>query len=161
MPTIPTHAMTAVAIGTVFRRRAVPIPWWSVAAVCAIAPDADVIGFAVGVRYEDFLGHRGFTHSLFFAALLASVALALGGAKSAEADRRVLWLYLFIATASHGLLDACTDGGLGIALLAPFDNTRYFFPVRPIVVSPIGVAELLTADGLPVIGSELRWVWLP
>ena len=45
-------------------------------------------------------------------------------------------MFLFLAIASHGLLDAFTDGGLGVAFFAPFDSTRYFFPVTPIEVSP-------------------------
>src|SRR5579872_845956 len=52
--------------------------------------------------------------------------------------RFLLFSYFFVVTASHGVLDAMTDGGLGIAFFAPFDNTRYFFPFRPIKVSPIG-----------------------
>jgi inner membrane protein len=37
---------------------------------------------------------------------------------------------------------------------------RVFWPYRPIQVSPISPARFLT-DGLPVILSELVWVWLP
>jgi membrane-bound metal-dependent hydrolase YbcI (DUF457 family) len=59
-------------------------------------------------------------------------------------------------TASHGVLDAMTDGGLGIAFFAPFDNTRYFFPFRPVKVSPIGLS-FFSARGLDVIWSELLW----
>jgi inner membrane protein len=53
-----------------------------------------------------------------------------------------------------------TDGGLGIAFFAPFDNTRYFFPFRPIEVSPIGLA-FFSGRGLDVIWSELLWVCIP
>jgi hypothetical protein len=35
---------------------------------------------------------------------------------------------LFLATAGHGLLDAMTNGGLGLAFFSPFDNHRYFLP---------------------------------
>ena len=42
-----------------------------------------------------------------------------------------------LVLASHALLDTLTDGGLGCALLWPFDSTRYFAPWRPIPVSPI------------------------
>lgn len=158
MPTVPTHAVAAVAIGTVFPRSRVPAAYWAYGAVCAMLPDADVIGFRLGVHYGDFLGHRGFTHSLSFAAVLAlGVVLATRGGPGAG----LRWLYLFLATASHGLLDACTDGGRGVALLAPFDNARYFFPFRPIVVSPIGVHDFLSSNVGPVLGSELQWVWLP
>jgi inner membrane protein len=41
---------------------------------------------------------------------------------------------------SHALLDVLTTGGLGCALLWPFDLTRYFAPWRPIPVAPIGAA---------------------
>jgi inner membrane protein len=50
-------------------------------------------------------------------------------------------LYFFLSAASHGLLDALTDGGLGVAFFSPFEQTRYFFPVRPVAVSPIGIRE--------------------
>jgi inner membrane protein len=63
--------------------------------------------------------------------------------------------------ASHGLLDALTNGGLGVALLAPLDNSRYFFPVTPIQVSPIGIRSFLRDGGFSVLASEVPWVWLP
>ena len=119
-----------------------------------MAPDADVVGFRLGIEYGDFLGHRGFSHSIVFAALLALSVRALVG-------RGALWIYVFCATLSHGLLDALTDGGLGVALLAPFDNTRYFFPVHPIAVSPIGLGSLFSSRMLAVVGSEVVWVWVP
>lgn len=121
-----------------------------------------MIGFRFGVEYGDFLGHRGLTHSIPFAAALAGVILGIGlrqGVPGLPARR--LAMYLFLATASHGLLDALTDGGLGVALLAPFDNTRYFFPIRPIRVSPIGVLQFFTDRGRAVLASEVAWVWLP
>ena len=159
MPTFPTHAVAAVAIGTAFPRASVPRRFWIVGAVCAMVPDADVIGFRLGVRYSDFLGHRGFTHSLCFAAV---VAVALTAAAPREEPGAVLRaLYLFLATASHGILDAFTDGGLGVALFSPFYNSRFFFPVRPIVVSPIGLRGVFSSSIVPVLTSELRWVWLP
>jgi inner membrane protein len=68
--------------------------------------------------------------------------------------------YLLIAALSHPLLDMLTDGGLGIALFYPFSTGRYFFPWRPISVSPIGGAFFSRA-GLEVILSELKWIWLP
>lgn len=162
MPTIFSHAVMALGLGAAFFGRKAPAGALAMGALCAALPDADVAGFAFGVRYEDPIGHRGFSHSLVFAALLATLVLPAvyrrgkGGPGSGR-----LWSYLFLATASHGLLDAMTDGGLGIALLAPFDNHRYFFPFRPIEVSPIGVSRFLSGRGLAVIASELLWVWLP
>ena len=162
MPTVLTHAVSAVAMGSAFWRPHRSARVWLVGAVCASLPDLDVLGFRFGIHYGDLLGHRGLTHSLAFAAALATVVVAVGFPEDAPRwSRRALWLYLFVATASHGCLDALTDGGLGVAFFSPFSNARYFFPVRPIRVSPIGVSAFVSGDGLAVLASEMRWVWLP
>lgn len=68
---------------------------------------------------------------------------------------------LFLATASHGALDAMTDGGLGVAFFAPFDPDRYFFPWRPIRVSPISIGRFFSPRGLAILENEARVVWIP
>ena len=124
-------------------------------------PDIDVVGICFGVPYDSLLGHRGLTHSLGFALLAGSAAwLALCWRPSPHRHRGWVWLYLFLATASHGLLDACTNGGLGVAFFSPFERARYFGALRPIAVSPIG-ARFFSARGWVVLQSELLWVWLP
>lgn len=57
--------------------------------------------------------------------------------------------------------DAMTTGGLGVAFFAPFSAERFFFPFRPILVSPISVRRFFTERGLQIVASELLWVWLP
>jgi inner membrane protein len=162
MASVFSHAVAALGIGACFYRPEIPKRVWVVGAICSVIPDADVIGFHFGVRYGDFWGHRGFTHSLLFAAILAStVALLLFRHGLPGMSRRTLWLYFSLATASHGLLDAMTDGGLGVAFFAPFDNHRYFLPWRPIRVSPIGISQFFTHRGFAVLQSELLWIWLP
>jgi inner membrane protein len=54
-----------------------------------------------------------------------------------------------------------TSGGIGVAFFAPFSSERYFFPWRPIRVSPIAVRSFFSAQGLAILRSELLWVWLP
>ena len=127
--------------------------------IAAAVPDADVIAFRYGVAYNDVIGHRGFTHSLLFAALFASVVSL--GASRLGASRTTTWIAIALSTASHGVLDAATNGGAGVAFFSPFSNERFFFPWRPIEVSPIGVARFVSARGLAVLQSELIWVWLP
>jgi membrane-bound metal-dependent hydrolase YbcI (DUF457 family) len=73
-----SHAVAALGIGACFYRPHIPKRVWLIGVTCSILPDVDVLGFQFGVRYGDFWGHRGFTHSLIFAALTASVALILG-----------------------------------------------------------------------------------
>ena len=133
---------------------------WGAGIVCSMLPDADVLRFGFGVSYGDVLGHRGLTHSLLFAALLSiAVTAPLSGGRWRSSRLRIA-LFLFVVTASHGVLDAFTNGGLGIAFLAPFSDQRFFFPVRPIAVSPIGTA-FFSARGWSVLQSEMLWVWLP
>ena len=135
---------------------------WLLGAACAALPDLDVIGFRFGIAYGDMLGHRGLTHSLFFAAGLATAVVGLGFRHGAPGiGPGALWVYFFLATASHGLLDGFTNGGMGVAFFAPFDNTRYFFPARPIQVSPLMPKYFFSARGWAALRSELIWVWLP
>jgi len=122
-----SHAVAALSIGMPFYRPGCSKRVWAIGAVCSVIPDLDVIGFRFGIRYGDFWGHRGFTHSIVFAASLAVAIVTLGFRGDASGLTRFsLWAYFFLATVSHGLLDAMTDGGLGVAFFSPFDNHRYF-----------------------------------
>lgn len=162
MASIFSHAAAALGIAACFYRPQTPKRVWVIGAVCSVVPDLDVIGFRFGVPYGDFWGHRGFTHSLFFAALLACLIQLLAFRDGTPGlSRFALWMYFFLATASHGLLDAMTDGGLGVAIFSPFNNNRFFLPWTPIRVSPMGVTRFFTHRGLAVIPSELLWIWLP
>lgn len=159
MPTIITHAAPVLAAHVAAGGRAFPARLFWLALFCAILPDIDTVGFRFGVQYSDWLGHRGFSHSLFFAALCAGLA---GLAAPVLRCRR--WLavvVVFVAVASHIALDALTSGGLGVAALWPFSEERFFFPWRPIRVSPFSPRAFLSARGVAVIVSELLWVWLP
>jgi inner membrane protein len=137
-----------------------PNGFWRWTVICSMLPDADVIGFAFGIRYADLLGHRGLSHSFCFAALAGWLVAALLTRNGRAERRAALAAHFACVTASHALLDALTDGGLGVALLAPFSNERYFLPWRPIEVSPIG-PRFFSARGADVLLSELRWVWVP
>lgn len=161
MPTVFTHAVSALALGTVLLPAGAGLRPWSLGIVCAALPDLDVLAFAFGIPYSAMLGHRGLSHSIFFALLVSAVvaALAFDGGQWSKMRLRI-WLYLFAAVASHGILDAFTNGGLGIAFFAPFTAQRYFFPVTAIEVAPIGWGGF-SERGLQVLGSEICWVWAP
>src|SRR5512146_2453815 len=75
VPSAFTHAIAALSVGTCFSRPQVPKRAFVAAAICSAIPDLDVIGFRFDVKYADFWGHRGFTHSLVFAALLAMLVV--------------------------------------------------------------------------------------
>jgi inner membrane protein len=123
-----SHAVAALGIGSCFYTPRIAKAVWSFGMLCAVIPDLDSIGFRFHVPYAAFWGHRGFTHSLIFASLLALVATMLVTRFSNPGIRPSrLLIYLFLATATHGVLDAMTNGGLGVAFFSPFSNHRYFF----------------------------------
>lgn len=155
------HAIAATAIGSLLG-----VPWrlWGTLALgmfCAVVPDLDVIGFWLGIPYEHPLGHRGLSHSIAFAAAASFALLQIAYRDSSRVERRRLGWFFFLAMSSHGLLDAMTNGGIGVAFFAPFDNTRYFFPFRPIEVSPLEPHRFFTRWGLTVLTTEFIWVGIP
>jgi inner membrane protein len=156
-----SHALVALAMGKAFQNKVLSWRELTLGAFCSVLPDLDVIGFYVGIQYGDLWGHRGLTHSVVFAALLAGGLVAVWYRGKPAIVMTGLFLYFFLCTASHGVLDALTNGGLGVAFFSPFDTARYFFPVRPVLVSPIGVSEFVSAYGVRILASEAIWIWLP
>ncbi len=156
------HALASVALGSTCSRRYTSRKFWILGIVCAVLPDADVLAFRLGIPYGSFWGHRGFTHSLVFALITGILITWLFFRHDFSSRRGVGYVLFFsLSTASHAVLDATTNGGLGVAFFAPFDNTRYFFPFRPIQVSPIGIKNFSGEAGWQVIQSELLWIGLP
>ncbi len=158
-----SHVLVAVTLGKTYTEEKMPLRFWFLSAFCSILPDADVIGFFFGISYGSILGHRGLSHSLFFALILSGIIVWLAFLEIPYFSKSWWSLvgYFFCVTASHGFLDALTDGGLGIAFFAPFDHTRYFLPWRPVRVSPIGISAFFSPWGVRVILSEIQWIWIP
>jgi inner membrane protein len=162
MASVFAHAISAVAIGNSFNGRIISRKFLLLGIACSILPDFDVVGHKLGIPYEHFLGHRGFTHSLFFALITGLIISLIFFKKTFKSSEGIYYaLFFTLATASHGVLDALTNGGLGIAFFSPFDNYRYFFPWRPIEVSPMGIRSFFGEWGLRVILSEILWIGLP
>jgi len=161
MPTLFSHPAVPLAIGLGLGSRIVPPRLLLAGVVCSLLPDLDVAGFYYGISYGASIGHRGLTHSLAFAvgvALLGALLFRWRG----DAPGKV-FLFLLVAVASHGLLDAITNGGMGIALLWPFSEQRFFVPLQYQVIeaAPLSAERFFTARGAAVVLSELQWVWLP
>lgn len=159
MPTILTHPAVPLALGLGLPHEIVSVRLLLAGVAVSVLPDLDVMAFRFGIPYGAVLGHRGFSHSPVFAgAVTLCVACAFRMLKTRFI---VAFPFLFVSMASHGLLDAFTDGGAGIALLWPFSAERYFAPVQVIEVSPIAVSRFFSPRGAIVLISELRWVWGP
>ena len=164
MPSVITHALAGAALGAATGPKEMRVRFAGLAAVCSVLPDADVIGFRLGIEYGDLLGHRGLSHSIFFAAVVSAAVVLTAFRKLPNFGRRwcPLWLCFFLILAAHGLLDAMTLGGLGIALLSPFDTTRYFLPWRVIRVAPIiSIGYFFGEHGVRALVSEIMYVWIP
>lgn len=163
MPTVFRHAVIPLATGKIIAERKMPARFWVLGVICSVLADADVVAFNFGIEYGHFFGHRGFFHSLTFALLLSVIVMLLAFRKTRLFSKEwwYMWLFFFGISASHGVLDAFTNGGLGIALLSPFDTGRYFFPWQPISVSPIGIMAVFTFWGWRALASEIIWIWVP
>ncbi|MEZ5357836.1 MAG: metal-dependent hydrolase [Candidatus Zixiibacteriota bacterium] len=163
MPTIITHAVTGLAAGKLSFFKDLPARFWMLSIICPMIPDFDVVLSRFGVPFKSFYAHRGFFHSLTFALIIALIVAFVFFKRQGYFTRRwnALVLYFFIITASHPLLDMFTDGGPGIALLSPFTDERFFWPWRPIMVSPIGIRSFFSEWGWNTMISEMRLIWLP
>lgn len=180
MPSIITHAAVPLAVWCAADRGRIPAWLLGAGVVAAMLPDADVLAFALHIPYADAFGHRGASHSLLFALVLAALAALLAFFGSRRPWSAVLCqprlapttappplastvqaaAFVFVCAASHPLLDAMTSGGLGVALAWPWSEHRFFAPWRPIRVSPFA-PQFFSARGVATLLSELRWVWLP
>ena len=157
-----THAFAAFAIGkSTLKKYSTKIAVLGM--ICAIFPDVDVLSFHYGIPYGSFWGHLGFIHSILFALLFSLIITSLffRSEKTFSKTWFTLLTFFFIATVSHGVLDALTNGGLGVAFFSPFDNTRYFFPWHPVQVSPVNVHSFFSEWGIRVLKSEIVYIWIP
>lgn len=164
MPTIFTHGFAAYTISKVLFDKITTLKLLIAVVICSMLPDADVIGFKFGIAYNSMFGHRGFTHSIVFALLLAWMVKSIffGSEKLTSKNGKLIFLLLFLATVSHPLLDMLTNGGYGVALFSPFSNHRYFFHgFRPVQVSPIGASGFFSKWGIKVLISEFIFIGLP
>ena len=162
MPSAFSHAVASLALGRVYTTRKLPLRFWILASICAVVPDVDVLANRFGFDHTTMLGHRGITHSLFFALAFSGLIVILFFRKPIDGimGRASLFAFFFAATASHSVLDAMVDGTLGVAFFAPLSPSRFFLPWRPIVSSPIGLAFFSSA-GAATIMNEFVWVWIP
>jgi inner membrane protein len=163
MPSIFSHPAVPLALATVLSREVVSPSVVLLGVACSTVPDLDIVGFRFGVPRGHLLGHRGLSHSIVFAVCLSGglAWLLASAAQQPKASSLTVFLFLFLSTLSHGILDAMTTGGSGVAFFAPVHNQRYFLPWRPIHVSPITVSGFFSARGVRALRSELQWIWLP
>ena len=168
MATIFSHALVAISVAYVLKPKQVPPYYYTSCVLLSVLPDADVLGFRYGIAYGDLWGHRGLSHSISFALLFSLVWLWVQQRGSStfvlswkQANSwQLLGVYTLVMV-SHGLLDMLTNGGLGVALFSPFENSRYFFPWHSIMVSPIGLHGWSWDRIRAIASNELALLVLP
>lgn len=163
MAALLSHAVAGAGIAAALRPRArPPARYWALAVLCAVVPDLDIVVVWMGANYLGMFGHRGFMHSISFAAALAALLsyVAFWSPQWRELRFRA-GIAFFAAGVSHGILDAMMSAGRGVAFLAPFSPERFHFPIRPIRASPLNSHIFLREGGIRVSGSEIAWIWLP
>jgi inner membrane protein len=159
MPTILSHPVVPLALAIGLGSHIIPTRLAVLGVLACILPDADVLAFRLGIAYSNDFGHRGFTHSLFFALLVGLSAMPF--AKTLQSTRKTVFVFIALCTASHGMLDMLTNGGLGVAFFWPFSSERHFLPFQVVQVSPLSLSKIMGPAGLLLFKSELTWLWLP
>ena len=163
MPSAFTHAFVGAAAAQLIPSGVPRVRAATVLAVISALPDLDILAFKLGIPYAHPLGHRGFSHSLLFACLVGALSVLMVPREAWSHRRTLLATFVIgaIVVASHGILDATTDAGLGIAFFCPFSEARFFLPFRPIETAAVDPLKFFSLRGLEVLWSEMRWVWAP
>lgn len=159
MPTIITHPAVPLALGLAFGREVISERLLLTGVVVSVLPDLDAVAFRVGVPYAAEFGHRGFSHSILFASVVALLGACLF--RQLHTSFRRALPFLFAAAMSHSVLDAFTNGGLGVAFLWPWSDKRFFAQYQVIEAAPLSLKRFFSPTGLGVLWSEMLWVWCP
>lgn len=117
-----------------------------------LLPDLDVVWVAMGLPDAGTWGHRGFTHSLSFAVVVAVTAALV--ARRFHLRPLYTGFFVLLVVGSHGPLDALTSHSRGVPLFWPFSDARISSPWRPIPVAPTGL-DFMSARGLEIALVEL------
>ncbi len=159
MPSFFGHAAAGIALGAAFTDERTPRRTWILGALCATAPDLDWFTAFLRVHPGNFLAHRGITHSLLGAVLLALAVYVLG-LKQEQRNPRI-GAYLLLASLSHGMLDACTSGPVGVAFFYPFSTSRWGCYWQPFRDAPLPFWPGLRLPFLGALLGEALWIGGP
>ncbi|HIE0128010.1 TPA: metal-dependent hydrolase [Stenotrophomonas maltophilia] len=177
MPSVITHAAVPLALWCAADRGRIPPRLLVAGVIAAMLPDADVLAFALHIPYADAFGHRGASHSLLFAFVLAAVAAVLaflGSGRSWSAPRssgsRRPWSAVSCQPRLAPTEEAMARSGSGRPWSAVLRQPRLApTKARPTVASILQAAvfvfvcaashpllDAMTSGGL---GVALAWPW--
>ena len=163
MPTSFGHVAVPLALGLGLGRKRIPPRLLLAGVLVSVLPDLDVLSLKFGVASGTQFFHRGATHSLTVALAVALLGACLH--RRLRVSFRRAFFFLFIAAASHPVLDALTIGGQGVALLWPWSVTRFLFPFHLVEIPPIDVSHVSPPVVFYWISRrvclEFARIWLP
>lgn len=112
--------------------------FWALMAIIAVLPDLDVVVFML-FNPPGMVPHRGASHSLLFAAVIAlAVALVFGHFLSLSRLR--LFGCAFAAYASHLVLDYLMGKGPQVHFFWPISDHGYLSPVQIVPTAYYGLS---------------------
>lgn len=148
-----TQGILGAAVGQVYAQRTLGRRALAYGALIGMLPDADVLVRFSSNPFAEMLHHRGFTHSLFFAPLIAPIlGWLLHRFYFPKGDFRTWTILSFLALITHPLLDVFTV--YGTQLLNPFSNHRFALSAVP-VIDPVYTGLLL----IPVFIGMIKPLW--
>jgi len=132
--------------------------------ILALLPDLDIVwGWIQG---DGTIFHRGFTHSILFAAIIAILGNLIWY-KSAEGFKKIGPMQAFlVACLVHPLLDLLMGCGPRVPLFAPFSwrgfqASSQYVPTAKYATRISAIPDVLTdLDALQGMAIEL-WIFLP
>jgi inner membrane protein len=152
-----THTLTAVAISQAGFNHKTRFATLALV-IAANIPDVDAVaGFASSARYLEY--HRGLTHSIFGATVLAGLVaggIYAWGRRVAPAKKKTTpplhfgWLALccWVGAESHVLLDV--TNAYGVRLLEPFSGRWFAWDIM-FIVDPLLLTILAVGLGAPLL----------
>jgi len=163
LPSLISHAVVGLAAGVAFSPEQSADSFVPLCIISSTLSDIDGLAFALGIPYNSFFGHRGFFHSITFALILSLLIMHICFPYIKPFTG--MWFYyetiFFMLSVSHGILDAMTEGGKGVAFFSPFSQKRYLFPWKPMIACPLTIGDFFSEWGKIAVKSELVWIWLP
>lgn len=159
MPTVFSHPAPVLALAALLGGR-LSTRMLLFGILCAVLPDADVIGFRFGISYARRVRAPGVFPFPRVCPAHGLCRLRSGPAVPARFTPHG------IHRRPSGRLKPYPAGRndqrrTRRSRVLALRQTRYFCDWRPIRVSPFGLKGLLSQRGLSVMLSELRWVWAP
>ena len=160
MPTTITHSFVGISSAHLFSNHAPCVRLLTLSLIAANLPDIDILTLYLGYADSHVLGHRGICHSISFALCLGPCLTVAYNPSWKIRDTHWLWysIYFFLLICSHGMLDSLNTSG--VAFLAPFSNTRYFFSIHPVVESP-RIEDFASLQSSLALLSEIQQIWGP